>query len=200
MELDRFFAEHITGPLLMHRTAFGLVADSTVSLAEPQRDTVQGPPPAVIPYDPARPAKWFSGGGGLLSTAADYARFAGMLLNGGEFAGVRLLSRKSVQLMTSNHLPAGLDYGPRTADLGIAAPLPTLGQGYGLGLGVRETAGLSPVPGSRGDFFWGGALGPYFWVDPAEQLTVVFMLQELNVQRRTRYRALLRALVYQALA
>ena len=200
MELDRFFAEHITGPLQMPRTAFGLLAGSAASLAEPQREQVPGPRPAVIPYDPARPAKWFSGGGGLLSTAADYARFAGMLLNGGEVAGVRLLSRKSVQLMTSNHLPAGLDYGPRTADLGIAAPLPALGQGYGLGLGVRECAGLSPVPGSRGDFFWGGALGPYFWVDPAEHLSVVFMLQELNVQRRTRYRALLRALVYQALA
>ena len=78
-------------------------------------------------------------------------------------------------------------------------PLPQLGQGYGLGLGVRKEAGLSPVPGSPGDFYWGGALGPYFWVDPVEKMSVVFMLQELNVQIRTRYRSLLRALVYQAL-
>jgi CubicO group peptidase (beta-lactamase class C family) len=135
----------------------------------------------------------------LLSTAADYARFGAMLLNEGTLDGVRLLARKTVHLMTSNHLPAGLGFGVHTADLGVAAPLPQLGQGYGLGLGVRTQEGLSPVPGSVGDFYWGGALGPYFWVDPAEHLCVVFMLQELNVQIRTRYRALLRALVYQAL-
>ena len=82
---------------------------------------------------------------------------------------------------------------------GISAPLPQSGQGYGLGLGVRPQEALSGVPGSVGDYYWGGALGPYFWVDPAEDLIVIFMLQELNVQRRVRYRSLLRALVYQAL-
>jgi CubicO group peptidase (beta-lactamase class C family) len=101
--------------------------------------------------------------------------------------------------MLQNHLPAGLAYGARTHDLGIAAPLPQLGQGYGLGLGVRVSDGLSPVPGNAGDFYWGGASGPYFWVDPVERLIVVFMLQELDVHRRGRYRALLRSLVYQAL-
>jgi CubicO group peptidase (beta-lactamase class C family) len=110
-----------------------------------------------------------------------------------------LLARKTVQLMLQNHLPTVLAYGPQTAELGIAAPLPQLGQGYGLGLGVRKEAGLAPVPGSPGDFYWGGALGPYFWVDPVENMSVVFMLQELNVHIRTRYRSLLRALVYQAL-
>jgi CubicO group peptidase (beta-lactamase class C family) len=168
-------------------------------LAEPQRDATHSPAPAVVPYDPARPARWFSGGGGLLSSAADYARFCQMLLNLGELDGVRLLARKSVQLMTHNHLAAAVGYGVRTADLGIAAPLPEIGQGYGLGLGVRMEAGLASVPGSVGDFFWGGALGPYFWVDPIEKLIAIFMLQELNVQRRTRYRSLMRALVYQAL-
>ena len=200
MELDRFFAEHITGPLRMAHTGFGIASGDLELLAEPQHDVQYSALPAVVPYDPARPAKWFSGGGGLLSTAPDYARFCQMLLNAGELEGVRLLSRKSVQLMVHNHLPPVLNYGPRTADLGIAAPLPALGQGYGLGLGVRQAAGLSAVPGSVGDYFWGGALGPYFWVDPAEKLLAVFMLQELNVQRRTRYRALLRALVYQALS
>jgi CubicO group peptidase (beta-lactamase class C family) len=121
------------------------------------------------------------------------------LLNHGQLGEVRLLSRKTLELMVQNHLPASLAYGPRTADLGIAAPLPALGLGYGLGIGVRSTAGLAPVPGSPGDFYWGGALGPYFWVDPIEKLSVVFMLQELDVQRRTRYRSLMRALVYQAL-
>jgi CubicO group peptidase (beta-lactamase class C family) len=68
-----------------------------------------------------------------------------------------------------------------------------------LGVGVRKSLALAPVPGSPGDFYWGGALGPYFWVDPAEELVAVFMLQELNAQRRSRYRSLLRSLVYQAL-
>ena len=101
--------------------------------------------------------------------------------------------------MTSNQLPPSIGYGPNPANLGIAAPLPELGQGYGLGLGVRLARGLSPVPGSVGDYYWGGATGPYFWVDPREKLIAVLMLQELNAQRRTRYRSLLRDLVYQAL-
>jgi CubicO group peptidase (beta-lactamase class C family) len=203
MPLDRFFAENITGPLGLTDTAFGVEPGALHRLAEPQRDAQPGAAPAqvpaVLPYDPARPAQWLSGGGGLLSSAADYARFAQLLLNEGELDGVRLLARKTTQLMLSNHLPPAFDYGLRTADLGIAAPLPELGQGYGLGLGVRQQAGLAPVAGSVGDYYWGGALGPYFWVDPAEHLVVVFMLQELNVQRRTRYRPLLRSLVYQAL-
>ncbi len=199
LSLDRFFLQNITGPLGMPLTAFGVAENELHRLAEPQRDTPQSPLPAVLPYDPAHPAQWFSGGAGLLSTAADYARFCQMLLNLGELDGVRLLARKTVQLMIQNHLTPAMNYGSRTADLGIAAPLPELGQGYGLGLGVRREAGLAPVPGSVGDFFWGGALGPYFWVDPTEKLIAVFMLQELNVQRRTRYRSLMRALVYQAL-
>jgi CubicO group peptidase (beta-lactamase class C family) len=199
MELDRFFAQTITGPLGMSDTAFCVDRAQLPRLAEPQRDAALAAMPAVSPYDPARPAKWFSGGGGLLSTALDYARFCAMLLNGGHLADVSLLARKTVQWMTQNHLPAALHYGPMTAELGVAAPLPQLGQGYGLGLGVRLGEGLSAVPGSAGDYYWGGALGPYFWVDPAERLLAVFMLQELNVQRRTRYRSLLRSLVYQAL-
>jgi len=199
LELDRFFALHITGPLGMHATSFGIAEDALHTLAEPQHESASGADVAVVPYDPAQRAKWFSGGGGLLSTAADYARFAELLLNGGELDGVRLLARKTVQLMVRNHLPADLNFGPNTAELGISAPLPQLGQGYGLGLGVRLQEALSGVPGSAGDYYWGGALGPYFWADPAEQLSVIFMLQELNVQRRVRYRSLLRALVYQAL-
>jgi CubicO group peptidase (beta-lactamase class C family) len=198
LPLDRYFTEHITGPLEMTDTRFGMPQDEADRLAEPQRDALPGQV-LPLPYDPARPTQWFSGGGGLLSTAADYTTFAQMLLNEGEVGGVRLLARKTAQLMLQNHLPATLAYGPQTAELGIAAPLPHLGQGYGLGIGVRQEAGLSPVPGSPGDFYWGGALGPYFWVDPVEKMSVVFMLQELNVQIRTRYRSLLRALVYQAL-
>ncbi len=198
MPLDRVFREFITRPLGMQDTDFGLRPSEVSRLAEPQQEPSAAHGPAVVPYDPARPAQWYSGGGGLLSTAADYAQFAQMLLNEGEY-GVRLLSRKTTRLMLQNHLPDSFGYGPRTADLGMAAPLPQLGQGYGLGVGVRKSLALAPVPGSPGDFYWGGALGPYFWVDPAEELVAVFMLQELNAQRRSRYRSLLRSLVYQAL-
>lgn len=197
MDLNRFVAERITRPLHMNDTGFLLDAGQTARLAEPQREA--NSPPIVVGYNPVRPPKWFSGGGGMLSTAQDYARFCQMLLNGGELDGVRLLSRKSVELMTSNHLPADVGYGPFALELGITAPVRQFGQGYGLGVGVREQAGLSPVPGSAGDYFWGGATGPYFWIDPQEQLIAIMMLQELNTQRRTYYRSVMRNLVYQAL-
>ncbi len=188
--LDRYFEEHITGPLGMRDTRFEIPPAEFDRLARPHRKP---------PYDPTQAPRWFSGGGGLASTAGDYSRFSRMLLNGGELDGIRLMSRKSVEMMRQNQLPKDVDFGTQTPELGLAAPLPRLGQGYGLGLGMRMQPGLSGAPGSVGDFYWGGASGPYFWVDPAENLVVVFMLQELDVQRRTRYRPLLRALVYQAL-
>ena len=196
--LEEFFAAEITGPLGMTSTGFSLAAADAHRLAEPRPGT--GSPSGAAGYgDPARRAKWHSGGGGLLSTADDYSRFSRMLLNGGEWDGERLLSRKTVDLMTHDHLPPNVAFGSFTPELGLAAPLPRLGQGYGLGVGVRTQQGLSAAPGSAGDFYWGGATGPYFWVDPVEKFTAVFMLQELDVRRRTRYRSLLRDLVYQAL-
>ncbi len=197
--LDRYFAEHITGPLGMADTGFGIKPAAQHRLAEAQTSAAPGAAAALPPFDPARATHWCSGGGGLLSTAADYARFCRMLLGRGEIDGVRVLARKSVDWMTSNHLPEGLGFGPHTRDLGLAAPLPEFGQGYGLGLGVRLAQGLSAVPGSAGDYFWGGATGPYFWVDPQERLIFILMLQEPNAARRARYRSMLRALVYQAL-
>jgi CubicO group peptidase (beta-lactamase class C family) len=197
LDLNRFVVERIARPLGMNDTAFLLDSSQTERLAQPQ--AIPGAPPLVIGYNPAKPPKWFSGGGGLLSTAEDYARFCQMLLNGGELDGVRILSRKSVELMTSNHLPPGIGYGAFTMELGLTAPLPQYGQGYGLGVGVREQAGRSMVPGSVGDYYWGGATGPYFWVDPHEQLVAVMMLQVADIQLRTHYRSLLRNLVYQAL-
>ena len=100
--------------------------------------------------------------------------------------------------LVADHLPPGLAFGKHAAELGQAAPLPALGQGYGLGVGVRLELGLSPVPGSVGDFYWSGITGPTFWVDPREELVAVFMLQEFDMQRRARYRSQLRALVYQS--
>lgn len=197
MDLNQFIVERIARPLGMSDTAFLLDRTQTARLAQPQPKP--GAPALAVGYNPAKPPKWFSGGGGLLSTAEDYARFCQMLLNGGELEGVRILSRKSAELMTSNHLPPGIGYGAFTMELGLTAPLPQYGQGYGLGVGVREEVGRSMVPGSVGDFYWGGATGPYFWVDPREQLVVVMMLQVPDIQLRTHYRSLLRNLVYQAL-
>lgn len=197
LDLNRFIVERIARPLRMRDTTFLLNPEQTTRLAQAQ--SAPGSPPSIIGYNPAKPPQWFSGGGGLLSTAEDYARFCQMLLNGGELDGVNLLSRKSVELMTGNHLPPDVGYGAFTLELGLTAPLPQYGQGYGLGVGVRKEAGRSMVPGSIGDYYWGGATGPYFWVDPQEKLVAVMMLQASDIQLRTHYRSLLRNLVYQAL-
>jgi len=120
-----------------------------------------------------------------------------MLHGGGEFEGVRILGRKTVALMTSNHLPPGCGYGSFTRALGITAPLPEYGMGFGLGVNVRIDAGRNPDAGSIGDFAWSGISGTYFWVDPLERLTTILMLQAPEL--RVHYRALLRDLVYSAL-
>jgi len=121
-----------------------------------------------------------------------------MLLNGGEFAAVRLLSPKTVAHMTSDHLSPDVAFGPSAhLMIGTGAPLPEYGQGFGLGFAVRKAMGMSPLPGSVGDYFWGGIYGTSFWVDPAEQMIVVLMLQA--PEQRTRYRQLIRHLVYATL-
>ncbi len=120
-----------------------------------------------------------------------------MLLNGGVLDGVRILGRKTVALMASDHLPPGVKFGPFTTELGVTAPFPWLGQGFGLGVSVRIDAGRAPHPGSIGDFSWSGVSGTYFWVDPAERLVSVLMMQ--SPANRVYYRTLLRQLVYQAL-
>lgn len=197
LPLDRAIRERVTGPLAMSDTGFRL-ADLD-RLALPQIDPATGERPNLNGlYDPAQPPAWFSGGGGILTTAADYARFAQMLLAGGTFEGARVLARKTVALMTSDHLPPGVAFGPFTPELGITAPFPRLGQGFGLGVNVRLDPGRNPNSGSVGDFAWSGISGTYFWVDPQERLVAVLMLQA--PQRRVHYRSLMRALVYQALA
>ena len=140
------------------------------------------------------------GGAGMLSTAGDYARFAQMLLNGGVLNGVRILSPKTVALMTSDQLPATTErHTPVAMALGAPlGPLPEMGTSFGLGFAVRVDAGRSPLPGSVGDFSWSGILGTFFWVDPKEKLVAVLMVQSprnLNgvIWRQTR------TMVYQAI-
>ena len=113
-------------------------------------------------------------------------------------AAVRLLSPKTVAHMTSDHLPPDVAYGPSAQlMIGTGAPLPEYGQGFGLGFAMRKAMGMSPLPGSVGDYFWGGIYGTSFWVDPAEQLIAVLMLQAPD--QRTHYRQLIRHLVYATL-
>lgn len=124
----------------------------------------------------SKPKRFLSGGGGLVSTASDYMRFAQMLLNGGELNGVRLLSRETVELMTMNHLsdeliPIQLD--PLTSYL--------KGHGFGLGFAVITNVAQSGMLGSEGAFWWGGAANTFFWVDPREKLIGLIMPQFMAV-------------------
>lgn len=197
MTLDAFIAARITGPLGMPDTGFSIAKDKAGRVAEPQNDPVTGKRPPM-PRDLTVQPNFLSGGGGMVSSAPDYLRFAQMLMNGGELDGVRLLARKTVALMASDHLPPGVRFSPTTrAQFEESAPIPEFGQGFGLGFCVRKEAGRNPVPGSVGDFYWSGVHGTYFWIDPAEQLIGVLMLCAPDLRRH--YRALMRQLVYQSI-
>ncbi len=198
VDLDKFIHTRITGPLDMHRTGFVVSAENADRIAEAQNDPKTGERPPMSRTLTKRP-KFLSGGGGMVSTATDYLRFAQMLLNGGELEGVRLVSRKTVELMSSDHLPPGVAFsGTTRAQFEESAPIAEFGQGFGLGFCVRKEAGRNPVPGSVGDFYWSGVHGTYFWVDPKEQLVGVLMLCAPDLRRH--YRAMMRQMTYQALA
>ena len=130
-------------------------------------------------------ANFESGGGGLVSTATDYARFCQMLLNGGELDGVRILSPKSVQLMTADHTGH--------LEQGMGSP----GYGFGLGVAVALDPGAIGELSSAGEYNWGGAAGTRFWIDPREELIGVFMVQ--SIPHRTRLGSEFKNLVYQAI-
>src|SRR5712671_2266278 len=194
--LAQFFSERICGPLGMADTGFAATGERAARLAEPQNDPATGKRPPM--REVTRDSRWHSGGGGAVSTAADYLRFCQMLLNGGELDGVRLLAPKTVAHMASDHLPPDCAYGETARPrFGALAPVPEMGYGFGLGFAVRKEPGRSPVPGSVGEFFWGGVTGTYFWIDPQEQMVVVLMLQAPD--QRLHYRYLSRQLVYAAL-
>ena len=138
--------------------------------------------------DPRQPQRWQSGGGGMVSTAADYARFLQMLLQGGTLDGHRYLGPQTVRAMTADQLGT-VKPGPYY--------LPGAGYGFGLGVAVRTSAGVAPYAGDVGDWYWGGAGGTYMWVDPARDLVVVFMMQ--SPRQRLHYRKVLRDMVNAAL-
>ena len=181
--------EQILDPLGMKDTSF-YVRDKTKQsrIAEPfENDRKIGN--GITVGDPRVGGLWESGGGGMVSTAIDYARFLQMLLDGGTLDGQRILGPKTVAYMTSDHLGSGVVPGPYYG--------PGPGYGFGLGFAVRLDAGVSPVNGSPGDYSWGGAGGTAFWVDPKEQMFVVFMMQ--SPSQRMRYRPLLRDMIYAAI-
>jgi CubicO group peptidase (beta-lactamase class C family) len=191
--LAEFFVDRITGPLGMVDTGFAALGERAARVAEPQTDVTTGKRPPM--RNVARENRWYSGGGGAVSTASDYVRFCQMLLNGGELNGVRILSPKTVVHMASDHLPPDVQYGVTSRPrFGALAPVPEMGYGFGLGFAVRKASGMSPVPGSVGEFFWGGVTGTYFWIDPREQMVVVLLLQAPD--QRLYYRYLSRQLVY----
>ncbi|HET6907712.1 MAG TPA: serine hydrolase domain-containing protein [Mycobacteriales bacterium] len=141
---------------------------------------------------------FFSGGGGLLSTTADYLRFCQMLLGGGEIDGVRILSRKTVELMASNHLPGGGDMR-QFAMPGSYGEVEFAGMGFGLTVSVAQGPAQTGVVGSAGEYMWGGAASTIFWIDPTEDLTVVFMTQFMP-SGTFNFRGQLKSIVYGAIA
>jgi CubicO group peptidase (beta-lactamase class C family) len=185
LPLSVYFERHILGPLGMVDTAFHVPPPHHSRLAEAfPKDPDSGS--SVQLLEVRDPPKFESGGGGLVSTASDYARFLQMLLNGGTLGGHRFLSRKTIELMTADHL------GPITGAPDLLLP----GHGFGLGFAVRLQAGIAHVPGSIGQYFWGGLAGTTFWVDPAEQLFALLLIQAPG--QRDYYRTLYRDLVYAA--
>jgi CubicO group peptidase (beta-lactamase class C family) len=194
--LADFVDARICRPLGLRDTGFAAAGDRAARVAEPQIDPATGARPPM--RDVLRPGRWASGGGGAVSTAPDYVRFCQMLLNGGELDGTRILAPKTVALMASDHLPPGAGYGDTARErFGALAPVPEMGYGFGLGFAVRTATGQCPLPGSVGEYFWGGVYGTAFWIDPAEELVVVLMM--LAPDRRLYYRHLLRPLVYGAI-
>jgi CubicO group peptidase (beta-lactamase class C family) len=197
--LDAFFAERILGPLGMRDTAFWCPEDKQGRMAALYMPA--SGPHRMVRADASgksamKPPGWLSGGGGLVSTTRDYTRFTWMLLNGGELDGARLLSPRTLRYMTQNHLPGGADLAAFGRP--VFAETRYNGVGFGLGFGVVVDPVAYRTLTSAGEFHWGGMASTLFWVDPAEDLTVVFMTQLLPSNTYP-IRSQLRQLVYQSL-
>ena len=187
--LYQFEKQHILDPLGMTDTSF-YVTDKAKQprIAEPFPNDRTIGIDAVF-GDPRVAGKWESGGGGMVSTASDYARFLQMLLNGGTLGGKRILGPKTIAFMTSDHTSEGIVPGPYY--------LPGAGYGFGLGFAVRRDAGVALENGSVGDYTWNGVGGTHFWVDPKEDMFVLFMIQ--SPRQRPHYMTVIRNMVYAAI-
>ena len=197
--LDAVFQERVFDPLKMADTGFHVRDDQRGRFAACYEATPDGrmklqDDPQTSPY--LAPPPLLSGGGGLISTAADYQRFCQMLLNGGELQGARILAPKTLRLMRANHLPGGGDLTRHSRSMFSESTY--AGVGFGLGFAVVFDPPQALLPSSPGEFYWGGMASTAFWVDPVEEVTVVFMTQ-LMPSSATTIRRELRNLVYGAL-
>jgi CubicO group peptidase (beta-lactamase class C family) len=200
VEFDIFIDERIAKPLKLADTGFWVEGvERQARIAQPQIISATGQRPLVS--DVTRKPKWLSGGSALVSTAHDYARFCLMLLNGGSLDGVRFVSRKTVEQMTSNAVPPGYKSAyPVQAQIMWPTPSLETGQGFGLGFGINCEPGLSPLPGSKGDYYWDGIFGTCFWVDPKEQLIAILMDQVPPMTLMLPYKYRMRHYVYGAVS
>jgi CubicO group peptidase (beta-lactamase class C family) len=207
---EQFLKERILAPLGMTDTDFFVPPDKAHRLAACYSADPQGgmnfhaadrKGTLTLQDDPATssflaPPELISGGGGLCGTAADYLTFCRALLNGGELEGVRLLGPKTLALMTANHLPGGRELPEMSRSLFSEAAYN--GIGFGLGFSVTMDPAKTLIPGSRGEYAWGGAASTAFWIDPAEALITIFMAQVLPSSAYP-IRRELRTLVYSAI-
>jgi CubicO group peptidase (beta-lactamase class C family) len=198
--LDRFFEDRILGPLGMQDTSFALRDGDETRLAalySPDPQTGLAARNEVIGQSAFEPPTFLSGGGGLLSTAHDYLRFMRMLLGGGELDGVRLLGPRTVEYMGRNHLPGDADLESFGRKLFAESSFD--GVGFGLGFSVVLDPAAGKVPASPGELAWGGAASTAFYLDPLEDLGVLFLTQLLPSSTHAAIRPQLRQLVAQAL-
>ena len=184
--LGQLLRQRVLDPLGMKDTTFGVAEERWDRIAEPFAvDPESGEPVRLL--NAREVPKFESGGGGLMSTAADYVRFLQLMRNGGMLEGCRLVSRKTIEWMTSDHLEG----------VAIQGELVLPGYGFGLGFAVRRQTGIAPQPGSAGQYLWSGLGGTSFFVDPAEDLFALLMTQAPN--QGAYYRNQFRPLVYAAL-
>ena len=199
MPFEAFLQQRIFDPLGMVDTGFQVSPHNAHRLAACY--SADGKGGMVLQDDPTtssflEPPSLISGGGGLCSTAADYLTFCRAMLNGGSLGDVRLLGPKTVALMTSNHLPGGRDLTQMSKSLFSEASY--AGVGFGLGFSVTTNPAQTLIPGSAGEYAWGGAATTSFWIDPLEELIVIFMTQVLPSSAYP-VRRELRTLIYSAI-
>jgi CubicO group peptidase (beta-lactamase class C family) len=199
VRFDDYLREKIFEPLGMVDTGFTVPAEKVERFAanyerRPDKTVVLEDDPADSRY--TRPRSFLSGGGGLVSTAEDYQRFCQMLLNGGELDGHRILGRKTIELMTMNHLPEGKNLADLS--IGLYSETNMEGVGFGLGFSVCLDPAQSQMIDSAGEYAWGGAASTAFWIDPRENLVVIFLTQ-LMPSNTFNFRGQLKALTYSAL-
>ncbi len=199
MPFDEYLQTKIFDPLNMVDTGFWVKPDKVERFAanysrRPDKSLQLEDDPGDSIF--TRPVTFFSGGGGLVSTAADYFRFCQMMLNGGELEGVRIIGRKTIELMTMNHLPGGQDL----VDLSVSTYSQQAEEGFGFGLGFSIHLGpvKSGVIGSEGEYSWGGMASTAFWIDPVEDLIVIFMTQFMP-NGTFNFRDQLKAIIYPAI-